>query len=260
MTIEPDADVPTDADPAVDEGDMPAAPRRRRVSSAAPAAPPRRSSTAGDQPSTAQPSTPQRAKATVKPDGIAARTGPSSARTLLPWALAILGLLGTIGFAVAWQQARGSDAPSDGPTAETVDVRAAATDFSKALTNFDGASIDRDFDRIIARSGGDFSKQADTFFSTKTRKDLKEAQASSRGEVRSAYVQEVDGTNASAFVVVDQTIANNKAPQPRADTLRMELKLQRVSGRWKVTNVEVLTAPVDAAGLAGEPTSTTTGG
>ena len=189
-----------------------------------------------------------------------------SRRGRLPWILAVLGLVGTVAFAGAWLSARG-DAGSGHTTSSTAQsgdakaVKAAAQKFSLALTNFDGATIDRDFDRLLGLSTGAFKDQADQFFSSKTRKALKEAQASSRGEIRSVYVQAVDGNQASAFVVVDQTIANNKSPQPQADTLRMEVTVKFVDGTWQVNRVNVLQAPADGTGL--DPsggTGTATGG
>ena len=169
----------------------------------------------------------------------------------LPWVLAVIGLIGTLGFGLAWMGARdgGSGGSADaGPGAE---VLQSARGFSEDLTNFDGATIDADFDAITARATGDFRAQADQFFSTEVRSQLKKAQASSRGEIRSAYVQTVDGDRATVFVVVDQTIANNASPQPQADTLRMELGLVQRDGTWKVERVSVLTAPSGGAPDAG---------
>jgi Mce-associated membrane protein len=178
--------------------------------------------------------------------------------TRLPWALAIAGLVGTLVFGGLWLSARGGHPATAKESAQTTAVRASAEDFSKALTNFDGATIDRDFDRLLGLSTGDFQDQADQFFSSATRKALKQAQASSRGEIRSAYVQSVRGDRASVFVVVDQTIANNKSPQPQADTVRMELTLQRGADGWQVSRVNVLQPP--GAGTAVAPGGTSGSG
>jgi hypothetical protein len=187
-------------------------------------------------------------------------SGPSRPARL-PWILAVLGLVGTLGFGFAWRAERdsgsGGGATATAQTGASADMRRAAESFSKALTNFDGATIDRDFDRIVARSSGQFRSQADQFFSSDVRKKLKEAQASSRGEIRSAFVQTSDGDHGTVFVVLDQTIANNKSPQPKADTLRMELGLVRKGNTWRVERVSVLTAPSGATALG---SGTGTGG
>lgn len=193
-------------------------------------------------------------------DGDPTRDGEWTGRPpRLPWILAVVGLLGTLGFGLAWLNARdGGSSSGSAPTEQSAELLRSARAFAKDLTNFDGATIDRDFDRITARATGDFRSQADQFFSSDVRAQLKEAQASSRGEVRSAFVQEVDGDRGTVFVVVDQTIANNASPQPQADTLRMELGLVRRDGAWKVERVSVLTAP--SGGATGSATDGPSGG
>lgn len=183
----------------------------------------------------------------------------------LPWVLAALGLVGTLVFGGLWLSARGDDAGSaTATTGAAADVEAAANRFAKALTNFDGATIDANVDQIVALSTGDFQDEVDQFFSSDTRKQLKEASASSRGEIRSSYVQGIDGDRGSAFVVLDQTIANDRSPQPKADTLRMEVALREVDGEWLVQRVNVLDAPSGtysgAAAAGDEPASTTVPG
>lgn len=213
--------------------------------------------------STASKATTRRSGPAASRAAIAAERPASTPRAArLPWVLALLGLVGTLGFGLAWQRADGRTAPagtSDGPAAEML---AGAEGFATALTTFDGATIDRDFDGLIDRAAGDFRSQADGFFSSEVRAQLKEAQASSRGEVRSAFVQSQDGDRGSVFVVVDQTIANNLSPTPKADTLRMELGMVLDDGTWKVQRVDVLTAPAGGTtgavpdGAAAEPPAT----
>jgi hypothetical protein len=244
-------------------GDEPA---RRRPGTVGPKAPPTtpRPRAASRRPveaaagSPAQPATPRQAP---PPRGGETRSAAYGGARL-PWILAILGLLGTVGFGLAWNSARGTGSADGGTAAspQAQDVRSAAVAFSKALTNFDGSTIDRDFDRLIGLSTGGFQDQADQFFNTKTRVALKKAQASSRGEVRQAFVQSISGAKASVFVVVDQTIANNKSPQPQADTLRMDLTLKATKGTWLVDQVEVLTAPGGGSTLAPTGNGTTGSG
>lgn len=175
----------------------------------------------------------------------------------LPWVLAALGLVGTLVFGFLWLGAR-DDGSSSATSSEaaTAELQGAARSFAEDLTNFDGATIGEDFDRITSQATGEFRSQADQFFSSEVRSQLKEAQASSRGEIRSAYVQTIDGDRGTVFVVVDQTIANNASPQPQADTLRMELGMVRRDGRWKVERVSVLTAPSGGATTGGAETPT----
>lgn len=171
--------------------------------------------------------------------------------------VAVLGVLGTIGFGLAWRGAEGRAAGSDGLSPEVVEMRSAAREFAIALTNFDAATIDADFDRIVAAATGEFADEADRFYDEEIRRQLRDAQATSRSEIRDLYVQSFSGDTGSAFAVVDQTVANNRSPQPVTDTLRVELGMAVVDGEWRVRSVEVLEAPpgaqADMTGLADEP-------
>jgi hypothetical protein len=183
-----------------------------------------------------------------RPEGDAARRGLRSVvtgRSFLA-VLAVLGLVGTIGFGLAWNGERNHDAQASA-------AKAAGRDFLIALTNFDGKTIDTDFDRIVSYATGAFGQQADQFFGSDVRKALRERQASSRGEIQSLYLQSYAGGRARIFAVVDQTIANNQFPAPQSDELRVEVGLTHLSKGWRVYDVRVLQAPNAGGGAAATP-------
>lgn len=157
--------------------------------------------------------------------------------------VAVLGVLGTLLFSGLWIADRRAD---QGEAA----MQATGEQFLLALTNFDAATVDEDFDALLDLGAGDFAAEADQFFGGDVREALKEVQASSRGEVRDIYVQSFDGDRGRVFAVVDQTIANNRFPQPQADQLRVELTLHD-DGGWHVTDVLVLEAPAASAATTG---------
>ncbi|HYI60749.1 MAG TPA: hypothetical protein VEW93_02975, partial [Acidimicrobiales bacterium] len=167
--------------------------------------------------------------------------------------LAVLGVLGTIGFGLAWRSADARAVTEDGLAPEVVAMRDAGREFAIALTNFDAGTIDADFDRIVDFATGDFAEEADRFYDEEIRSQLREAQATSRSEIRDIYVQSFSGDTGVVFFTADQTIANNLSPQPITDTLRVELGMVEVEGEWKVRTVEVLDAPagsqLDASNL-----------
>jgi hypothetical protein len=171
--------------------------------------------------------------------------------------LAVLGVIGTIGFALAWRAADSRAATEDGLAPAAVEMRTAGREFAIALTNFDAATIDADFDRILDFATGDFAEEAEGFYDEEIRTGLRDAQATSRSEIRDIYVQSFSGDRGVVFFVADQTVANNLSPQPTTDTLRVELSMVRQGGEWKVGGVEVLDAPagsqLEASGLAEEP-------
>ena len=164
--------------------------------------------------------------------------------------LALLGLTGTLAFGLAWNHARTHNSGLN-------QARATARNFLTALTNFDGKTIDADFNRIRSYATGAFASQADQFYADKdTRNALRVRQASSRGEIKDLFVQSSVRGRVRVYGVIDQTIANNALPTPQADELRIELGLTRVKGVWRVYDVRVLQAP--ASNLPGSPTTPTT--
>jgi hypothetical protein len=157
--------------------------------------------------------------------------------------VAVAGLAGTLGFGLAWAGQRSANAGQ-------AQVRSAATGFLLALTNFDAKSVDRDFTNVTNDATGTFATQADKFFGSSIRQQLESAAASSRGQIRSLYVQSYSGSKASVYAVVDQLYANNKISAPQSDVLRVVVDLaQRPSG-WKVSDVTVLEGPSLATGSA----------
>lgn len=222
-----DSDPDSDADDEADAGGSRWGARRRRVARSDPADADR----GGDTPS----------------------YGPL---TVVLAVLAAAGLAGTLFFGFAWNRERTADAAE-------ASMRTTASDFLVALFDFDGRTIDDDFDNIMSYATGDFADQAEAQFADDdTRAALREVQASSRVEVRDLFVQSFDGDRGRVFAVVDQTIANNQFPQPRSDQVRLEVGLRRVDGDWKVATLDVLEAPAAQAAVAGGtvPTASGSGG
>lgn len=163
--------------------------------------------------------------------------GTLTARPVALLAVAVAGIAGTLVFSLLWSAEVREDRRADA-------ARAAAEQFVVALTNFDGESIDADFDVIASYAHADFVQQLDEFFDTEIRQALREVEAASRGELRDLFLQDLDGDQARFFAVVDQTILNNKLAAPQADELRVELSLRRVDGAWRVSDLRVLQAPM----------------
>ena len=182
---------------------------------------------------------------------VADRTPPKrSRREVLLGLLALAGLTGTLAFGLAWNSARTHDNGIN-------QAKATARNFLTALTNFDGKTIDADFDRIISYATGPFAQQADQFFADKdTRNALRVRQASSRGEIKDLFVQSSVNGRVRLYGVIDETIANNAKPAPEADELRIEVGLTRVKGSWRVYDVRVLQAPGGTLPGGSDTTST----
>lgn len=159
-------------------------------------------------------------------------------------AVAVLGLLGTIGFGLLWA---GSSNSSQSDPAMVQSARTFLTD----LTNFNAKSVDSDFNAINGMATGAFSSQATKFFNSSIRGALESALAESRGQIRNIYVQTDSGSKASVYAVVDQVYVNNKISTPQSDVLRVVVNLQKVASTWKISDVTVLEGATPAS--AGSP-------
>jgi Mce-associated membrane protein len=165
-----------------------------------------------------------------------------SRREIVLAVVAAVAIIGMVAFGLLWNGERNEDAAQE--SMENV-----ANDFLVALFDFDGATINEDFDEIIAFTTGDYEEFAnDTFGDDATRQALRENRASSRLEIRDIYVQSFSGDRGTVYAVIDQTIANSRVG-PTADTVRIEVEMKKVDGDWKVNGASILEAPVAQAAI-----------
>jgi hypothetical protein len=172
-------------------------------------------------------------------------------RELVLLAVAVLGIAGTVFFGVRWKEL-------DDAEAQRTEVEDAAGQFLNDLFEWDGTTIDDDFDRILDHATGEFAEEAQaTFNDDDIRQSLRENRAGSRMDELDTFTRSIDGDEARVFAVVDQTAANQEFPEGRADTVRIEIGMTRVDGEWKVFDVNVIDGL--SLGLPSAP-DTTTGG
>ena len=164
--------------------------------------------------------------------------------------VAVLGIVGTVGFGHAWAVQR-----------TTLDreavVRTTAQDFLLALTNFTSKNVDTQFNEVQSFATGSFESQSNQFFGSSIRQQLEAALASSRGQIRNLYVESAAASTASVYAVVDQTYVNDKMRSPAADVLRVVVNLTDTAAGWKISAVTVLnnpsSSPAPASGTSSNP-------
>ncbi|HVB93580.1 MAG TPA: hypothetical protein VND67_04615 [Acidimicrobiales bacterium] len=164
--------------------------------------------------------------------------------------IAILGVVGTAVFGHAW-------ATLNNQAGQQAQVRTVTNNFLLALTNFDAKSVDADFNKIQRYATGSFATQSNQFFGSTIRSQLEAALASSRGQIRSQFVQSINGNKASVYSVVDQTYVNNKMTSPSADELQIQTDLTLTGSGWKVSNVTVLNNSGAGSGTGSSSSSST---
>jgi hypothetical protein len=129
------------------------------------------------------------------------------------------------------------------------EIEDVATNFTMALTDFSAETIDEDVEEIQSFAVGSFADEVDTFFGEEAVAAIKEAEATSDGEIEGLYVQSIGDGTASVFALVSETVTNSSLDEPQTDTLRLEIDLIETTNGWKVESVEVLQAP--GSGLIG---------
>jgi hypothetical protein len=157
-------------------------------------------------------------------------------RPALPWTIAVFSTALAVLFVILWWSLRSVESRRD-------EVEEVARSFLVALTNFRADTIDQDVAEIRSFAVGAFASEVDETFSADRLEAIRTNQAESRGRVRSVFVQRLEGDSATAFGVVEETVANAASPEPRTDILRVELGLIETTEAWKVDRVEILQSP-----------------
>lgn len=166
--------------------------------------------------------------------------------------VAVVASVAALMFGIAWSN-------ESGQSGQQSQATAAANKFLVALTNFKPATVDRDFSTITSMATGQFAGQAAKFFNSAIRGELARALAQSQGQVRDLYVQNLSGSQASLYAVVDQVYVNSKVSSPQSDVLRLVLNMTDTSSGWKVANVSVLEGPSPTSGSGSASTSSSAG-
>ena len=152
---------------------------------------------------------------------------------VFPWVLAVV-LLGTT-LANYWllRNERNEDA-------QVEEIQDTASDFLFALTNFSAKTIDEDVKRLQGYAVGQFADEVEETFSPERIQQIKQAKVESVGEVRTVFVEDVNGESATVFGVVNETVTNAASQAPRTDVLRVELEMVETIDGWKVSQVNIL--------------------
>jgi hypothetical protein len=157
-------------------------------------------------------------------------------RVIIPWTLCALVAAAAVTFFLAYRDLDQKEARRD-------EVQQVAQEFAVALTNFSHESIEDDAANIKSFAVGEFAEEVETFLGDEGVAAIREAEASSEGEIITLFIQAADSDEASAFVVVRETITNSSSSEGQTDTLRMEIGMIDTQDGWKVNRVEIFQAP-----------------
>lgn len=169
---------------------------------------------------------------------------------VVPWVVAVVALAVAAISTVQWQRLAAHDA-------QVNSARAAAVGFAQLLTTWDaGNGLDDEVAALRARGTGPFLDELDLVFGgDELSSQLEADEVSATGEVQEAFVQDLEGDTAEAFVVVSVTYrAPTIQEDPAPVTFPASLTLERASdGTWLVR--EVLLPNSDQIGRLMAPTT-----
>lgn len=141
---------------------------------------------------------------------------------------------------VAWSAVLGADAfEQRQQEAQRQQALHAARQVAVNLLSLDYRTIDRDIDRVLNGTTGQFRDQ----FASRTgvvEQVLPEAEAASEAQIHSAGVSSMDGDSAEVMLIADATVRNANQEEPRNVHYRLSLTVERQDGRWLVSEVRYI--------------------
>lgn len=163
----------------------------------------------------------------------AGRVGRPGGRVVALALLALVGVVSLVVLAVAAPKVAAAGARED----RRDEVLHAARQQAVNFTTLDYQTLDRDLQRVLDGSTGDFRKQFEA--GTKDLKDLvTKNRAVSKGDVLEAGIVTSDDDSAQVLVVADSTVTNASSAQPEKRHYRIAMDLVRDHGRWLVSDLQ----------------------
>jgi Mce-associated membrane protein len=114
---------------------------------------------------------------------------------------------------------------------------AAAKQATVDFVSVSAASVDRDLQRILAGTTGDFRDEFSRGQS-QVRAAVVENNVESRGTVLRAALLSGDSRRATVLVAIDATVRNTNAPDGRQSHYRVQVELSRRDGTWLVSRLQ----------------------
>jgi hypothetical protein len=172
---------------------------------------------------------------TDEPEASTDRRAWTSRLWLLPWILLALAIAAIVFLFVESQELRAHEAARE-------EVERVSGTFMLTLTTWDGTQDMADTREELRAAGTDrFAGEVDELFgTTEDLAGLAEIGARSEGDVRRSFVQEIDGDQATALIVVVQRLSSDLTDEDEVAVRYAEIELLDRGGEWRVDDVELL--------------------
>jgi Mce-associated membrane protein len=126
--------------------------------------------------------------------------------------------------------------PSSVRSADYVQVLEAARSGVVDLTSFDYLTLDDDIAQVKKIAVGDLQKESVDQLN-KTRQQLTDSQAIVNTQVVGAAVTRADDSHGTVVLVIQSTQQTKASTQPTVVRYRIEVQLQKISGRWRLSGI-----------------------
>lgn len=118
------------------------------------------------------------------------------------------------------------------------DAERAAVAYAQVLTSIDSGNIDENFAAVLNGATGEF-KDTYTKASVQLRQLLIDNKATAASTVVGSAIQSESRNRVVVLLMIDQKVTNTARPDPRVDSTRMKMTMDRVDGRWLTSKVEL---------------------
>ncbi len=113
-----------------------------------------------------------------------------------------------------------------------------AVDYAAVLTSINSTDVDEDFTTVLNGATGDF-KDMYTRASMELRELLLATDSGAEGVVIDSAIQSEAADQVVLLLMIDQKVTNAKMDDPRTDSLRMKMTMDKIDGRWLASKVEL---------------------
>jgi len=114
---------------------------------------------------------------------------------------------------------------------------AAARQGVQNFISISAQTVDRDVERVVAWSTGDFKEQY-TNGIPQVKKVILDNGSTSKGEVLEAGLVSADRDSAVVLVVADATVTTKAQPKGQGRHFRIQVSMARQGGRWRIAELK----------------------
>jgi Mce-associated membrane protein len=116
----------------------------------------------------------------------------------------------------------------------------AAENYAVMLTSVDSDTLDKHVAEVLAGSTGAFNASYAKTANGQHGRHVVNDKVKTNGKVVESAVKSASTNTAQVLLMVDQSVSSLATPEPQIDRSRIKMTMQKIDGRWLVSEVELL--------------------